>query len=231
MYSQPSPPLLQQALESLHCFCLAERSRVHLNLVSFLSADHEQVRQPPILSQMTFAVVEEILALLCLVRKVEFGHLPKCREPEHRQCAGKTGHSAASTLNGTFKELTMDVFHVLQHCDQLVLLGRARDNAGLRQHVVLAARLQLHLIHEVLDAVLVQDAIAVDEEHEQIVVSAKVPLIDFVDQPECLLLTTPFSAMGETTARDTTSPVGYVNAFRVALKRQWYAEPLQRVEV
>lgn len=180
---------------------------------------------------MTFAVVEEILALLCLVRKVKFGHLPKCREPEHRQCAGKTGHSAASTLNGTFKELTMDVFHVLQHCDQLVLLGRARDNAGLRQHVVLAARLQLHLIHEVLDAVLVQDAIAVYEEHEQIVVSAKVPLIDFVDQPECLLLTTPFSAMGEATARDTTLPVGYVNAFRVALKRQWYAEPLQRVEV
>ena len=42
---------------------------------------------------------------------------------------------------------------------------------GHGQHILLAAGLELHLVHEVLDADLVEDTVRVDEQDEQIVIT------------------------------------------------------------
>ena len=84
--------------------------------------------------------------------------------------------------------MTVDVFHILEKGDERVLFSCRRNNTSLSQHVLLAARLEFHLVHEVLNASLVEDAVGVDEEHEQVVVSLEILGVNLVDELEGPLL-------------------------------------------
>ena len=119
-----------------------------------------------ILSKMILPVVKVILALLGFICKIELGELSESAEAKHCKSTGQAGHSTAATLNCPFEELTVNIFHILQYSDELVLDSRTRDDPRLRKHVSTTSRFQLHLIHEVLYAMAIKNTVAVDEEHE-----------------------------------------------------------------
>lgn len=174
--------------------------------------NHEQMRQEPILTKAILPIIKMILTLLCLISEVKLRQLPKSAEPQHSKSARQASNSTAATLNRPLKKLTVNVLHVLQQRDQLVLDGRAGDDARLRQHGAVAARFELHFVHEVLDAVGVEDAVAVDEEHEQVVVAAEIVLVDLVDQFEGFLLAASLAAVREAGDGDSTAAEGNVDA-------------------
>jgi hypothetical protein len=122
--------------------------------------------QESVLPEMILPVVEVIFALLGFVREVELGELSKGAEAEHSKCTGQASHSATATFYCTLKQLAMYIFHVLEHSDKLVFGRRTCDDPCLRQHISTTSRLQLHLIHEVLYAVPIENAVAVNEKHE-----------------------------------------------------------------
>jgi hypothetical protein len=79
------------------------------------------------------------------------------------------------------------------------VLGRcACNDPCLRQHGSATSWLQLHLVHEILYTVAIENAITVDEKHEKIVVSAKIVLVHSIDEAERLLLAAALAAVRET---------------------------------
>jgi hypothetical protein len=161
---------------------------------------------------MILPVIEVIFALLRLVGEVELGQLSKSAETQHGEGARQACHSATATLDCPFEQLTVDVFHILKYGDEVVLGSRAGDDSCLCQHVPTTSRLQLHFVHEVLNAMAIENAIAVDEEHEQVVVPAKIVFVDSVDETERLFLAVSLAAMRKTRDRDSTPAIGYVDA-------------------
>jgi hypothetical protein len=228
---EPSATLLEERSVVLDGFGLAESSGVHLDLVAFLCANHEQVSEPTILAQMALAVIEEIVALLGLVSEVLLGHLAECGKSKHSKGTGQTGDGTAAGFDGTFEELTVNVFHVLKQSDERVLLRGRRNDTGLRQHVLLAARLEFHLVHKVLDACLVEDTVGVDEQDEQVVVALDVLAVDLVDELEGPLLAMTLTAVGETGDGDTAATVDDIDGLGVRIKGERHAELLNGVEV
>jgi hypothetical protein len=83
---------------------------------------------------MVLPVVEVILTLLSFVCEVELGELPESTEAKHSKRTRQASHSAAATFHCALKQLTVDVFHVLKHCDEFVLGRCACDDPCLRQH-------------------------------------------------------------------------------------------------
>lgn len=193
--------------------------------------DHEQVGQESILTKVILPIVKMIVTLLGFVCEVEFGELSESAEAKHCKSSRQAGYGTAATLNRPFEQLTVNVFHVLQHSDKLVLDGSARDNPCLRQHVSTAPRFQLHLIHEVLYTVAIEDTIAVDEEHKQIIVSAKVVLVNPINEAESLLLAVSLAAVRESRDRDSTATIGNVDAARESLKCDGHTEFLNCPQV
>lgn len=179
--------------------------------------------QEPILSQMILPIIKVILALLRLVSKVELRQLPERTKPKHSKSTRQASDSTAATFDGAFEKLTMDILHVLQQSDQLMLNSRAGDYPRLSQHIAITTRFELHLVHEILNAMGVEDAIAVDEQHEQIIVPAKVVLIDAIDQFERFLLAASLPAVRESGHRDSTPAIGYVDADREGFQGNWHA--------
>ena len=77
--NQPAS-LLEQRSKVLNSLGLAECAGAQLNLEALFGAEHEEMRQPPILAEMRFRIVEQIFTLFSLVRKVEPGHVAECGE-------------------------------------------------------------------------------------------------------------------------------------------------------
>jgi hypothetical protein len=127
--------------------------------------------------------------------------------------------------------LTVDVLHILEESDEGVLLGSRRNDTGLSQHVLLGAGLQFHLIHEVLNAALVQNTIGVDEEHEQVVVALDVLGVDLVDELEGPLLAMALATVWETGDSDTTATVDDINRLGVGVEGKRNTELLDGVKV
>jgi hypothetical protein len=180
---------------------------------------------------MALAVVEEVIALLGLVGEVVLGHLTECRESKHSKRTRQTSDSTATGLDRTLEQLTMDVLHVLKQGNKRVLLRGRRDDTSLRQHVLLAARLEFHLVHEVLDASLVKDTIGVDEKDEQVVVALDVLAVDLVDELEGPLLAMALTTVGETRHSDTTAAVDDIDGLGVRIKGERHTELLNGVQV
>lgn len=88
---EPSASLLQQTLVRCDCLGFTESSRTHLNLVSFLCANHEKMSKPSILAQMTLSIVEKIVTLFSFVGEVVLGHLSESRETQDCKRSRKTG--------------------------------------------------------------------------------------------------------------------------------------------
>lgn len=228
---EPATTLLEQRGVLLHSLGLAECSRVHLDQVTLLCANHEQMGEPAVLAQMALAVVEEIVTLLGLVSEVVFGHSAESRESQHGQSTGETGDGTAARFDRTLEQLTVDVFHILEQGDERVLVGGGRNDTSLRQHVLLAAGLELHLVHEVLNAGLVENAVGVDEEDKQVVVALEVLGVDFVDELEGPLLAMALTAVGEARHGDTTAAVDDVDGLWVGVEGERHAELFDGVEV
>jgi hypothetical protein len=117
----------------------------------------------PVLSEMVLPIVEVILTLLGFVCEVEFGELTESTEAKHSKRTGQTGHGATTTLHCALEQLSMDIFHVLEHSDKLMFGCCTRDDSCLRKHVPATSWLQLHLVHKVLYTMAIEDAVAVDE--------------------------------------------------------------------
>jgi hypothetical protein len=62
-----------------------------------------------------------------------------------------------------------------------------------------------------LYTVAIENAVTVNEQHEQVVVATEVILVYSIDQSECLLLTTAFAAMREARDGDSTATVSDVD--------------------
>jgi hypothetical protein len=167
--------------------------------------------QESVLSKVILPVVEVIFTLLGFVCKVELGEFPKCTESKHRESTRQTCHGAATTFDRAFEQLAMYILHVLKYGDKLMLGRCTCDDSSLRQHVPTASRLQLHLVHKVLYTVAIEDAVTVNEQHEQVVVAAEVILVYSIDKSERLLLTAAFAAVRETRNSDSTSTVSDVD--------------------
>jgi hypothetical protein len=104
----------------------------------------------------------------------------------------------------------MDIFHVLKHSDELVLSRRTCDDTRLREHVPAASWLQLHLVHKILYTVSIKNAIAVNKQHEKVIVATEVILVYSIDEAECLLLAASLAAMreaGDSNAAATVSNI------------------------
>jgi hypothetical protein len=125
----------------------------------------------------------------------------------------------------------MNIFHILQHCDELVLGRCACDDSCLSEHISATSRLQLHLVHEVLYTVPVENAVAVNEKHEQIIVSAEIVLVDSIDEAECLLLTASLAAMRKSGNSNSTTTVGDVDTPRKCFERDWHTKLLNGPQV
>lgn len=228
---EPSATLLQKRCIGLHSFGFAECSGVHLDLVSFLCANHEQVSEPTILAQMALAVIEEIIALLGLVGEVILGHFAESRETKHSKSTGQAGDSTAARLDGTLEKLAVDVFHILKQSDERVLLGGRSNDTSLSQHVLLATGLEFHFVHEVLNASLVEDTIGVDEEHEQVIVALDVLGVNLVNELESSLLAMTLSTVGESGDSDTAATVDDIDGLGIGVESEWYTKLLDGVEV
>ena len=125
----------------------------------------------------------------------------------------------------------MDVFHILEKGDERVLFSCRRNNTSLSQHVLLAARLEFHLVHEVLNASLVEDAVGVDEEHEQVVVSLEILGVNLVDELEGPLLAVTFTTVGEAGDGNAAATVDDIDGLGVCVERKRDAELLDGVQV
>ena len=109
----------------------------------------------------------------------------------------------------------MDIFHVLEDRNKRVLLrGRGYD-PGHGQHIVFAARFEFHIVHEILQAHSVQNAVGIDEENEEIIVLLQVFRINLVDKPEGQFLTMPLSSMFESRDGNSSALVGNIDTLRV----------------
>lgn len=86
------------------------------------------------------------------------------------------------------------------------------------QHVLLVLRTELHVVHEVLNTDIVEDAIGVDEEYKHIVSEYDVLRVHLIDQGECHLLAVSFSPMREATDGDLGSSIDDVDADRWLLE-------------
>jgi hypothetical protein len=200
-------------------------------LVALLGADHEQVCEPTVLAQVALAIIEKVVALLGLVRKVVLGHLAESGETKNGESTWQASDSSATRLDRTLKELTVNVFHVLKESDERVLLGCRRDNTSHCQHVLLASGLELHLIHEILDADLVENTIGIDEQNEQVVVALQVLAVYLVDELEGPLLTVSLATVGETRDGNTAASVGYVDGLGIRIEGQGHAEFLNGIQI
>src|SRR4051812_50176827 len=116
-----------------------------------------------VFSEMVLPIVEVIFTLLSFVREVELGKLPKGTEAKHGERTRQASHSSTATLYCTLEQLAVDVFHVLKYSDELVFSRCTCNYSCLRQHGAATSRLQLHLVHEVLYAVTIENAITVNE--------------------------------------------------------------------
>jgi hypothetical protein len=125
----------------------------------------------------------------------------------------------------------VDVLHILEKSDEGVFLGGRRNDTSLGQHVLLAARLEFHLVHEVLDTGLVEDTIGVDEEHEQVVIALDVLGVDLVDELESPLLAMTLTAVGETGDGDTAATVDDIDGLGVRVEGERHTELLDGVQV
>jgi hypothetical protein len=193
--------------------------------------NHEQMGEESILSKMVLPVIKMIFALLGFVCEVELGEFSKSTEAQHGKSTGQAGHSATTTFHSALKQLTMHIFHVLEYRDELMLGRCACDDTRLRQHVSTTSRFQLHLVHEVLYAVAIENAITVDEEHEQVIVAAKIILVYSVDKAECLLLTASFATVREARDSDSTATVSDVDAPGKGFECYGHAELLDRSQI
>ena len=105
------------------------------------------------------------------------------------------------------------------------MLGRrAGNDSCLRKHVSTTSRLQLHFVHEVLNAMAIKNAIAVYEEHEQVVVPAEIVFVNSIDEAERLFLAVAFAAIRKTRDRDSTAEIGDVDASWKRFERYWHAQ-------
>lgn len=86
------------------------------------------------------------------------------------------------------------------------------------QHVLLVLRTELHVVHEVLNADFVEDAIGVDEEYKHVVSEYDVLRVHLIDEGESHLLAVSFTPMRESTDGNLGSSVGHVDADRWFLK-------------
>jgi hypothetical protein len=125
----------------------------------------------------------------------------------------------------------VNVLHVLKQSNKRVLFGGRGDDTSLRQHVLLATRLEFHLVHEVLDASLVEDTVRVDEKDEEVVVALDVLAVDLVDKLEGPLLTMTLATVGETGDGDTTATVDDINGLGVRVEGKRHTELLNSVQV
>lgn len=167
---------------------------------------------------MILPIVEMILALLRLICEIKLRQLTKSAEAKHGERAGQASHCAAAALNRPLKQLAVDIFHVLEDGDEPMLDRGTRNDARLGKHISIAAGFQLHLVHEVLYAMRVEDTVTVDEEHEEIVIPAKVVLIYTIDKAERLLLAATLASMWESRHCDAAAAVGNVDTSRKRLK-------------
>lgn len=92
-----------------------------------------------------------------------------------------------------------------------MLSCRTCDDPRLRQHVSAASRFQLHLVHEVLYTVAIENAITIDKQHEEVIVSAEIILVYSVDEAERLLLAASLAAMREPRDSNAAATVGDVD--------------------
>jgi hypothetical protein len=180
---------------------------------------------------MALAVVEEIVALLGLVSKVVLCHSAESRESKHSKGTGQTGNSSATRLDRALEKLSVNVLHILKKGDERVLLRGGCNDTSLGQHVLLAARLEFHLVHEVLNAGLVKDTIRINEEHEKVVVALEVLGVNLVNELEGPLLAVALASVGETGDGDATATVDDVDGLGVGIESQRDTELLNSVEV
>ena len=184
-----------------------------------------------VLSEMILPVVEVIITLLGFVCEVKFGELSESTEAKHSKGTGQTSHSATATLHCALEQLAVDVLHVLEHSDKLMFGCCTGDDSCLRKHIPAASRLQFHLVHEVLYAVPIKDAIAVNKQHEEVVVSAEIVLVYSIDEAECLLLTASLAAMREARNSDSAATVSDINTPGKGLQRDGNTELLNGPQV
>jgi hypothetical protein len=173
---------------------------------------------------MVLPIIEVIFTLLGFVCEVKLGEFSKRTEAKHCKSTRQASHSAAATFNSALEQLAMYVLHVLEYRDKLVLRGGTRDDSGLSQHVPTASRLQLHLVHEILYAMAIENTVTVDEQHEQVVMAAEVILVYSIDQSESLLLTAAFAAVREARNSDSTATVSDVDTPGKGFKCDGYAK-------
>lgn len=82
------------------------------------------------------------------------------------------------------------------------------------QHVLLVLRTEFHIVHEVLDTDLVENAIGVNEEYEHVVSEVNILRVRLIDLGESHLLTVSLSSMRKTRYGKLRSAVLYVEAGR-----------------
>lgn len=184
-----------------------------------------------VLSEMVLPIVEVILTLLSFVCEVELGELSESTKAKHGKRARQASHSTAAAFHCALEELPVDIFHVLEHSDKLMFGCCTCDDTRLRKHVPAASRLQFHLVHEVLYAVPIKDAIAVNKQHEEVVVSAEVVLVHSIDEAECLLLTASLAAMREARNSDSAATVSNVDTPGEGLQCDWNTELLNGPQI
>lgn len=125
----------------------------------------------------------------------------------------------------------MNVLHILEKGDERVLLGSRSDHTSHGQHILLASRLQFHLVHEILDADFVENAVRVNEQHEQVIVALEIFRVDLVDEFECPLLAVSFSTVGEPRNGDTAATIGHIDGLGVRIKSERNTKFLNGVEI
>ena len=228
---EPAATLLQKRSVGLDSLGFAESSRVHGNLVTFLGANHEQMSEPAILAQMALAVIKEIVTLLSLVSEVVFGHFAESREAKHSQGTRQAGDRATARLDCTLEKLAVDILHILKQGDERIFLGSGCNDTCLSQHVLLAARLEFHFVHEVLDAGLVENAVRIDEEYKEVVIALEILGIDLVDELEGSLLAMALATMGKAGDGDTAAAIDDINRLGVRVKSKRYTELLNGIQV
>lgn len=228
---EPAATLLEERPIRLHSFGLAESTSVHLDLVAFLGANHEQVSEPAIFAEMALSVVKEVVTLLSFVGEIVFGHPAEGGESKNGQRTGQASNSTAARFDRSLEKLAVDVLHILEKGDEGVLLRSRGDDTGHGQHILLASGLQFHLVHEVLNADLVEDTVGVDEQHEEVVVALEILGVNLVDELESPLLAVTLSSVGETRDSDAALAVRHIDRLGVRIEGEWNAKLFDGIEV
>ena len=96
---------------------------------------------------------------------------------------------------------------------------------------MLTARLEFHLVHEVLDTHSIQYAIRVYEQDEEVVVAFEVLGVHAVDELERAFLAGSLAAVWEAGYRDARAAVDDIDAFGVRVECEWDAQFLNCVQI